>query len=63
MTLLWRKLRGLESDTRAFAALEYTLITVVIGIVVLGGVGVIGNALGSSYVVIGNQLSSLAAGA
>jgi Flp pilus assembly pilin Flp len=53
----------LESDTRAFAALEYTLITVVIGIVVLGGVGVIGNALGSSYVVIGNQLSSLAAGA
>ena len=63
MTLVWRILDGLKRDNRGFTALEYTLITVVIGTVVLSGVGVIGNALSTSYGNIGNVLASYAAGA
>ncbi|MCX7384853.1 MAG: Flp family type IVb pilin [Alphaproteobacteria bacterium] len=36
-------------DDRGFTALEYTLITVIIGAVILSGVDIIGNALQSSY--------------
>ena len=44
-------------DRRAIAALEYTLITVVIGTVVLSCIGTLGNALSSSYNSIGAALA------
>lgn len=44
-----RQLRRLVQDDRGFTALEYTLITVIIGAVILSGVDIIGNALQSSY--------------
>jgi Flp pilus assembly pilin Flp len=56
--VLWR----LHDDERGIAALEYTLITVIIGAVVLSGVHYIGNTLEDSYGAIGNVLMSLAAG-
>jgi Flp pilus assembly pilin Flp len=58
----WGKLRRLAADRRAFTALEYTLITVIIGTVVLAGVDIIGNALNTSYGHIGNALAAEAAG-
>ncbi len=55
-------IRRLLRDTRGFTALEYTLITVIIGTVVLSGVGIIGNALSGAYGEIGNTLTQLANG-
>ena len=55
-------IRRLLRETRGFTALEYTLITVIIGTVVLSGVGMIGNALSGAYGEIGNTLTQLANG-
>ncbi len=50
-------------DERGFTVLEYTLITVIIGTVVLSGVDIIGNALQSSYTGISTILAQHAASA
>jgi Flp pilus assembly pilin Flp len=50
----------LYDDARGFAALEYTLITVIIGAVVLSGAGFIGSSLENSYTVISGVLLKLA---
>ena len=57
----WRRLRRLVKDDRGFTALEYTLITVIIGTVILSGVDIIGNALQSSYTDISAILAQQAA--
>ena len=44
-------------DERGFTALEYTLITVIIGTVVLSGVDIIGGALTGSYTNISGVLA------
>jgi len=54
---------GLWRDRRAIAALEYTLITVVIGAVVLSCIGTLGNALSNSYSSIGAALQTEASNA
>lgn len=60
--LLWQQvLWRLHDDERGIAALEYTLITLIVGAVVLSGVHYIGNTLEDSYATIGNVLTTLAA--
>jgi Flp pilus assembly pilin Flp len=49
--------RKLWDDRRAIAALEYTLILVVIGAVAITGSGILGNSLTTSYNSIGAALS------
>ena len=58
-----RLLNCMVRDERGFTALEYTLITVIIGTVVIAGVDLIGNVLSGSYGNIGNVLALHAAGA
>jgi Flp pilus assembly pilin Flp len=62
VTSLQQVLGRLYDDEGGFAALEYTLITVIIGAVVLSGVGYVGTALENSYTVISGVLLSLAQG-
>ena len=52
----------LRGDDRGFTALEYTLITVIIGTVVMGGVNIIGGSLTTSYASISTALTTKAAG-
>ena len=54
----WSDLRKLLRDRRAFAALEYTLICVVIGGVVLACIGGLGTVMKTDYALIGNLLSN-----
>ena len=54
----WFIMRKLLDDRRAFAALEYTLISVVIGGVALTCVNTLGNSLKSAYNAIGTSLSN-----
>ena len=49
--------RELWQDRRAIAALEYTLIVVVIGTVAITGANILGNALTTSYNSIGAALA------
>ena len=57
MTIMRRWLYGMARDERGFTALEYTLITVIIGTVVLSGVDIIGGALTGSYTNISGVLA------
>ncbi len=57
----WREFRELLRDNRGFTVLEYTLITVIIGAVILSGVDIIGNALKGSYTDISAILAQQAA--
>lgn len=59
----WQRFRALLRDDRGFTALEYTLITVIIGAVILVGVDIIGNALQTSYTGISAILAQHAAAA
>ena len=54
-------LGNLLRDDKGFTALEYTLITVIIGAVVLTGVDVIGGALTSAYAQVSGVLAAHAA--
>ncbi len=50
-------IRRFLRDARGVTALEYTLITVIIGTVVLSGVDVIGTSLLTAFTNIGSALS------
>lgn len=63
MRFRYQLLGNLLRDDKGFTALEYTLITVIIGTVVIAGVDLIGNVLSGSYGNIGNVLAQHAAGA
>ena len=54
----WFIMRKLLDDRRAFAALEYTLISVVIGGVVLSCVGTLGNSMKGAYNTMAAGLST-----
>jgi Flp pilus assembly pilin Flp len=45
--MMW--VQRLAGDVRGITVLEYTLITVIFGAVVVAGVGLIGNALTQAY--------------
>ena len=62
MTLLQQVIGRFRADVRGFTALEYTLITVIIGAVALVGAKVIGGSLSTSYVTISDALQVLASG-
>jgi Flp pilus assembly pilin Flp len=51
------RLRRLLRDVRGVTALEYTLITVVIGTVVVAGVSTLGTAMSSAFGSISTALS------
>ncbi len=57
-----RCLRRFGQDERGITALEYTLITVILGTVVLAGVDVIGSGLGSALGSISAALSTQVSG-
>ena len=56
-----RKLIGIAGDLRGVAALEYSIITVVVGAILIACVNSLGTSLGSSYATIGSRLMQLAA--
>ena len=58
----WRAYQRFWRDARGFTALEYTLITVIIGTVVLAGVDIIGNSLTGSFGSISSALAQHASG-
>ena len=62
MPLLRHTLHRLARDRRGVSVLEYTLITVIIGTVILSGVNVIGTALTTAFSAIGTTLSQNASG-
>jgi Flp pilus assembly pilin Flp len=51
---------GLAVDRRGITALEYTLITVMIGAVLIGCMNTLGQSLNNSYATIGSRLLELA---
>ena len=61
MVLVRRLIVGVAQDVRGFTALEYTLITVVLGVVILAGVDLIGNSLSFSFDNINTLLAQHAA--
>lgn len=63
MTVRFPDIRALARDERGFTVLEYTLITLVIGAVVVAGVDVIGGALTGAYSNISGVLAMHASGA
>lgn|GEM_PF-3670516 len=63
MDAVRRLLLAVAQDVRGFTALEYTLITVVFGVVILAGVDLIGNSLTTSFDTINSILAQHAASA
>jgi len=63
MTLLMlrRVMMDIAADERGFTALEYSLITVIIGTSIMACVQTLGASLTSSYTTIGGVLQTLAA--
>jgi Flp pilus assembly pilin Flp len=60
---LRRVLTRIRRDGRGVTALEYTLITVVIGAAVLSGLDTYGNSLSDAYTTIADALATHAANA
>ena len=63
MVLVRRWIIGVAQDVRGFTALEYTLITVVLGVVIMAGVDLIGNSLTFSFDTINTILAQHASSA
>ena len=60
--LLMKWIRRLAHDKAGITALEYTLVTVILAVVIITGVDTIGSSLGTAFSSLSQALAQRAAG-